>query len=211
MKSVSCSPPARSNSCRPNSCVASHPSGKPESLSAEVKAYCSAGRKRLVDSLEWFGKASSLEESIQRAALSVMCDGKIHPHQRRVGAEALVLASEHLRLGARDIKSAPSFQCIMSTVAEVAGPVRRIGKLAIYDIALRIGWFRGPKFKPERVYLHAGASDGAKALNIRMAREVPITSFPPGLQRLKPYEIEDFLCVHKDCLAELPKAQELVA
>ncbi len=49
------------------------------------------------------------------------------------------------------------------------------------------------------------------ALGIQIDRVVPFDSFPRGLQRLEPYEIEDFLCVYKDCLAKLPRAQALAA
>ncbi len=209
MKSVSCLPPARSNSCLQDPCVASHPSGKPESLSAEVKAYCNAGRKRLADSLEWFGKASSLREAIQRAALSLMSNGKVHPHQRRVTSRARQRANELLQEKHSDIQAAPLFEDLMSAVEDVAGKVSGSGELATYDIALRIGQFKD--LKPVNVYLHAGARDGAMALGIQVDRVVPISTFGPEVQDLEPYEIEDFLCVYKDCFAKLPKAKRLAA
>ena len=171
--------------------------------------YVEVFRPRLACSLGWYGNASGIEEAIERSALSRMCDDKMHPHQRRVGGKALAEASKRLKPSATDIASARSFQRIISIVEEVAGPVKRIGTLANYDIALRIGKFKG--LEPKEVYLHAGARKGAMALEVPLDRVVPLTSFPTALQCLKPYEIEDFLCVYKDCLAKLPKAQKLAA
>ena len=174
-----------------------------------VDDYVEVFRPRLASSLGWFGDVSCIEEAIERSALSLMCDSKMHPHQWRVGEEALAIASRCLGPKARDISFACSLQGIMSIVEEVAGPVRRIGRLAIYDIALRIGRFKG--LYPERVYLHAGATEGAVALGIRVDRVLPISSFPSALGCLKPHEIEDFLCIYKGCLAKLPEEPERVA
>ena len=208
MTQVGCSLGTRSCTCV-GCCTPDCSHHRHASLKELADDYVEVFRPRLACSLGWFGNVSCIEEAIQRSALSRMCDDKMHPHQRRVGGKALAVASKRLKPSATDIASARSFQRIISIVEEVAGPVERIGTLANYDIALRIGKFKG--LKPKEVYLHAGARKGAMALDIPLDRVVPLTSLPAALQHLEPYEIEDFLCIYKDCLTRLPKAQKLVA
>ena len=187
-------------SCCPRPC--SHP--KHSNLTELADDYVRVNRPKLACSLRWFGDVSSIEESIERSALSRVCYGKVHPHQSRwITEQARCQANELLQERLTDIGAASSFESLMSIVEEIAGAVSGIGDLKTYDIALRIGQFKD--LNPEKVYLHAGARVGATALGIRVGRVAPITSFPPELQRLEPREIEDFLCVHKHCLAELPE------
>ena len=80
--------------------------------------------------------------------------------------------------------------------------IDRIGALALYDIALRIGAFLGRE--PELVYLHAGARTGARALGLscRGRHALAPNEFPKEFARLLPCEIEDCLCIYKIDLAE---------
>ena len=173
-----------------------------------VDDYVEVFRPRLACSLGWYGNAPSLREAIERSALSRGCDSKVHPHQSRwITEQARCEANELLQERLTDIEAARSFESVMFIVEDVARAVSGVGPLTTYDIALRIGWFKGPEFKPEKVYLHAGAKAGAMALTTKVDRVVPITLFPPGLERLNAYEIEDFLCVYKGCLPKLPKAR----
>jgi hypothetical protein len=80
------------------------------------------------------------------------------------------------------------------------GRVRGLGELYCYDTALRIG--AKLELLPQMVFLHRGTRDGARALghtDYRSANIDPHT-LPRELHQLHPYEIEDFLCIFKDCL-----------
>jgi hypothetical protein len=67
--------------------------------------------------------------------------------------------------------------------------------------ALRIGAKRD--HLPTKVYLYAGTKKGCKALGLECKDEaLSIEVFPPVVQALKPYEIEDFVCIYKKKLSE---------
>ena len=54
---------------------------------------------------------------------------------------------------------------------------------------------------PERVYLHRGTRKGARALGLDWrADSLDPRVLPKELADLEPREIEDFLCIYKDCL-----------
>jgi hypothetical protein len=80
--------------------------------------------------------------------------------------------------------------------------LHRFRKLASYDTALRIG-FKLNKL-PEDVYLHAGTQKGSAALKLTGHRSVlgidQVREKYPEFSRLKPHEIENFLCIYKDKL-----------
>ena len=71
----------------------------------------------------------------------------------------------------------------------------------IYDTAHRIGAFLG--LEPEHVYVHAGTTVGAKALGLKSIDGwVAMDDLPEVFRKLKPYEVEDFLCIYKKKLKE---------
>ncbi len=72
-------------------------------------------------------------------------------------------------------------------------------KLTVYDTAHRIGRYLG--VEPNRVYLHAGTMEGAKALGFKGNRSFLMRrQLPKEFRTPKPYEIEDCLCIYKDDL-----------
>lgn len=76
------------------------------------------------------------------------------------------------------------------------GGIHDIGPLTIYDTALRIGAFL--RLEPAVVYLHRGTREGAKAIGENHRSEcLDVRELPRPFQRLKPYEIEDCLCIYK--------------
>ena len=78
--------------------------------------------------------------------------------------------------------------------------IKGIGDLTIYDTATLIGCPR--KIYPTKVYLHAGAAAGARALGIDAAvveRSLFVSLFP-AFDKLNALQIEDFLCIYKSHL-----------
>jgi hypothetical protein len=102
-----------------------------------------------------------------------------------------------LRLVRLELRSASTFAEIHSIVGREILDIHRVGELAVYDTALRIAAWR--RLEPEVVYLHRGTRDGAKALGLDVRRSfIPIIELPAAFRSLRPYEIEDVLCLYKD-------------
>ena len=72
----------------------------------------------------------------------------------------------------------------------------------VYDTVLRIG--AKLDLFPDRVYLHCGTREGARALGLKWRDPwLKVDELPRELRRLKPHEIEDFLCIYKGEFAKL--------
>ena len=75
--------------------------------------------------------------------------------------------------------------------------IYKIGRLAIYDTAIRIAYLKG--LEPTEVYLQQGASWGAHKLCIH-GKSVNRDKFDDlGLKDFKIHEIECFLCIYHKC------------
>jgi len=123
---------------------------------------------------------------------------KRHSHQYRI--EKVAIDSVLSKLKPSKLENVKSFDDLYARVYKICSDVHGIGPLYIYDAALRIGACLN--LEPKQVYLHAGALTGAKALGIVVKRKIiSVTAFPAPIQKLKPHEIEDFLCIYKDKLA----------
>lgn len=87
--------------------------------------------------------------------------------------------------------------------------IRGIGRLTIYDCAIRIGYILKPQILPTDVYLNAGAFKGAQALyELEILREkpryiMPIDCFPGFLDGMSAIFIEDYLCVNHKILESI--------
>lgn len=91
-------------------------------------------------------------------------------------------------------------------MGSLIGRVRGIGPTTVYDVSLAIGAKFG--LEPELIYLHAGTLDGARAigLSVRGLRALPMDAFPSAFRRLRPYEVEDCLCIYKHELRGIAEA-----
>ena len=147
-----------------------------------------------------FYKGKPLHEVIQVAALSVLPNGKRHNHQRRIPGSALKEAAA--RLSGAEFSSVSSFDDLHSAIGLAIRGIHKIGELAVYDIAHRIG--AKLRLQPEKVYLHAGTRVGARALGFTGV-SVSMEELPKAFQRLTPAEAEDCLCVFKDHLKALER------
>jgi hypothetical protein len=94
---------------------------------------------------------------------------------------------------------ASSFDELFDLVEAIIRPIPKIGELAVYDTALRIGARFG--LEPDKVYVHAGTRDGLKALGFSgRERIVELNDLPRPIRRLSAREAEDLLCIYKSQL-----------
>ncbi|MGD1155166.1 MAG: hypothetical protein ABSA41_04990 [Terriglobia bacterium] len=100
---------------------------------------------------------------------------------------------------AKELRRCDSFDQLHNLITEHLNGIRNLGGLYYYDTALRIG--ASLHLMPERVYLHSGTRDGARALGLDWrADPLDPRALPKALGDLEPYEIEDFLCIYRDHL-----------
>jgi hypothetical protein len=148
--------------------------------------------------LAWFG-GLPIDVALRAAALARGPNGKLS-HQRRLTYASL---REGRRCLTQRLTAPPqfaSFAELLIATESVAGSIHGLGRLWAYDTALRIAshWAQ----LPDRVHLHAGASEGAQALRFpRHTRSVELNELPPELRRLPAYAIENFLCIYRGELA----------
>jgi hypothetical protein len=139
----------------------------------------------------------SIEEVIRLAAFAVMPGGKRFSHQRRIPPHVLQLSYTKLQQQTRRIKKTRNFEELYTIITEQLSPIKGAGLLYIYDTAFRIGAFLN--LEPEFVYLHAGTRTGAKKLGLDCSgKYLTRQQLPPALRTIKPFEVEDILCIYKD-------------
>jgi hypothetical protein len=165
-----------------------------------VSRYIETYRRAARDELESFSDEPSDQNAVERAALAELPNGNRHPHQRRIPRAALDESGQRLLDNLPMLREARTFDELLELVSEIIRPIPCIGELAAYDTALRIGARFG--LAPERVYLHAGTREGARALGFDRAREaIEVRELPVALRELSARELEDLLCIYKDELA----------
>jgi hypothetical protein len=168
--------------------------GELNTLREIVDAYIRDYRDEAGRELHFFAIQRTLADAVRPAAMCELPGGKRHPHQRRIPHDSLHEATQ--RLLSMDLGDARSFDELHDAVATAIGDIHMIGPLAIYDIAHRIGAFLS--LAPERVYLHRGTRDGARALGLGRGRKtLAIDELPREFRRLSAAEIEDCLCIYK--------------
>ncbi len=164
-------------------------------LGAMVRAYEARHRARSREELASFAAEPTLDAAVRRAGLAQRPDGKRYDHQRRLPL-AVVLQVATCQLEHARFDRAADFDELHRLVDKAIGSIRGVGELTVYDTAVRIGAKLG--LKPQRVYLHSGTREGARALGLdwRMAH-LTVAQCPRELHRLAPHEIEDCLCIFK--------------
>lgn len=169
---------------------------KATSLAALVRDYETRCQPRALAERLRFADMSRAE-AVRTAALCLTAKGKRHDHQRRIPGASLSEAAR--RLARVRFRKAWSFDALHGLIAETCGDLDRFGELTRYDVAFRIGARLG--IEPERVYLHAGTRKGAKALGLPHRRAtLEKEELPRAIRKLRPYEIEDFLCIYEEDL-----------
>jgi hypothetical protein len=154
----------------------------------------------------YFKRLASLEKAIEKAALAIDRKGKRSAHHRRRTAAQLSLGKSALIAALPDLRRCKNFDQLHNRVRKATKPIKGLGKLYTYDTAHLIG--ARLRLSPKRVYLHSGTRKGAKALGFSggLSYLMP-AQLPTQLQVLKPYEMEDFLCIYERGLARLKRAK----
>lgn len=168
-------------------------------LDAIVRHYRDYYSDEVRDEMSYFGDTTlDLSAAITRACESKSAEGKLCSHQRRVGHAILATTVLPLQREASKLQACSSFEELHGVIETSILSLNRVGRLTVYDIAQRIGWYLG--LSPEHVYLHAGVRAGARALGLNAtASRLERTQFPIQLQQLSAAELEDVLCLYKDC------------
>jgi hypothetical protein len=110
--------------------------------------------------------------------------------------------AESLAAQRKAIAAARSFPALLEIVEGAAARTKGVGALTCYDVAHRIGGYKG--ISPDAVYLHAGTLDGARALGLANGvRKIAVSALPSPLNRLPPAQAEDLLCIYKDDLRRI--------
>lgn len=142
-----------------------------------------------------YARLPTLDEAIRVSALSIDDRGKRLCHQRRIPGAVLERVAKRLRHDG--LRGIASFDELYDRIIELCGNIEKFGELTRYDVTVRIG--ARLKLEPQRVYLHCGTRAGAKELGVaHRAATVEMDKLPRALRKLRPAEVEDFLCIYKD-------------
>lgn len=184
---------------------ARHKLGAAPTLEELVEDYAQRCAGRLRWELRSFRREQDLEAAVSRATLATRPDGKRYPHQRRIGRAVLPECRARLLRVVPRLRQAQDFDQLHAFVEHAILDIPGVGELLVYDTALRIG--AKLRLKPRRVYLHAGARDGARVLlgTPRSTRVLELRDLPGALHQLPAHEVENFLCIYKRRLAHLPR------
>lgn len=145
-------------------------------------------------------------------AITCACDrGKIKvngqwvedPHYKKLDGQALTEAERKLLNVESKLKQAIDFLQVYSIVRKVTEDIMGLSRMFWYDTSLRIAAAISEYCLPTQVFYQRGAEVGALKLGIlwKLDEEKPWLPYEHFLRvsqsfnRLKPYEIEDFLCV----------------
>jgi hypothetical protein len=173
-----------------------------DTLEQIVRDYVDEHQDRARLELRHYAIQRTDEEAVRKAAQAQLPNGKRHPHQYRIPRTALVESCDSLLLNLPRLRAARNFDELFDLVRQIIGPIHGIGQLAIYDTALRVG--ARFNLSPERIYLHAGTRQGARAMGLSAAREtVERHELPPALNKFSARELEDILCIYKSWLARI--------
>lgn len=179
---------------------------KHSTLRGMLREYIECYRPRARRERSRFKRFSSLEKAIETAALAIDRDGKRSSHHRRRTAAQLSLGKSALIAALPDLRRCQNFDQLHNRVRKATKPIKGLGGLYTYDTAHLIGAHL--RLSPKRVYLHSGTRKGARALGFSGGLSYLMPSqLPAQLKALKPYEMEDFLCIYERPLARLKRAK----
>jgi hypothetical protein len=163
-----------------------------------VHDYVVRKRPRARDERRRFKSFRSLERAVETAALALDPeDRKRAAHHRRRTTAQLERGKSALIAILPELRRCKSFDQLHNGILKATKPIKGLGELYAYDSAHFIG--ARLSLSPKRVYIHAGTRKAARALGFSGGIPYLMPSqLPAELQILKPYEMEDFLCMYKD-------------
>ena len=189
--------PCRETIVPPDLCTPGLVDDGANSLAELVARYRACKAPEFRSHLKWFSERASIKEAIESACLGR--EGKLDPHQYRVGRAVLEAAVKKLQQDAKKLSNCDSFESLIEAIKTSTAEINRFGKLAVYDTALRLGQYL--KIESEVVYVHAGVRKGCRALGLKVnSGVVSKDRLPRELRRLSAKDVEHFLCIYKDKL-----------
>lgn len=193
-----CAPPRKHSHKYPGDCPPNKKSF--HSLEEIVQDYIDTRRHCAKEEMEYFGgHPTTLPEAIRIAALAINSKGKRHSHRRRIPLSMLGDFRRGLLRKSKALRSCKSFPDLMAISEKIAAGIWKHSELTVYDTTHRIGAYLD--VPPDRVYLHTGTREGARALGFKGAFPFIFRrELPKSFRKLRPYEIEDCLCIYKEVL-----------
>ncbi len=143
-----------------------------------------------------FRNMKSIKKAIKNAGLARWSNGKKFNHQYRIPNKILKGSTEKLLKKKNEIVKCKKFSKLFELIENTIGHIKGIGAITVYDTSFRIGGKLG--IYPDKIYLHGGTLKSAKNLGISTKEgSIKINTLPTVYRKLKPYEIEDCLCIYK--------------
>jgi hypothetical protein len=179
----------------------------PTSYDEIVARYITDYRPGALREREFYAKLSTVQEAARRAALALTPEGKRHSHQSpfRIRQETLDDWAQQVLTNLDWLSSARTFEDLHDRLGSLR--FKHVGPLIIYDTAYRLGAKLG--LEPRLVYLHRGTREGALLLGLGKGRaHLAPEELPPAFEVLRPYEVEDCLCIYRDHIARIVGRQE---
>lgn len=165
-------------------------------LQNEIELYIEHHRPHLNSIKSYYENLSSLATAIEYGVEGKNPNGKMNNHYRRIGKKKCRDILRFVLEKEPELMQCETFNDIFQVIEEIKKRHHGFGPLWSYDTALRIGF--NMKILPDCVYVQSGVKAGFKNLfrgeKIR-SRCYPVEKFGNLKYQLKPYEIENFLCV----------------
>lgn len=179
-----------------------------------INDYLREKAPELKATLDAYSKLDNLEACIGNLSINILTLKK-SDHQQLIKPNLLEDFSKVIFKEINLLKNSSDFDDIYITISKLASTISGIGELTVYDASLKIGSYLS--LYPEKVFLHAGAKEGANYLrelgllkrtvntkNSNLKARMQFKSdFPEYFDMLTPWQLENFLCCKRDNLKNL--------
>jgi hypothetical protein len=171
-----------------------------------VDDYIRRWRHKVLAERQFF-KDCSYQKAIRYAGRCMRSDDKRQGHHQRRSQETLIEVESVVRECAEEMRACKTFHELHELIHREIHPIYDVGPLLVYDAATNIGAHLG--LNPDRIYLHSGTAEGAKAiLRIGSRKTINRSELPSAFMRLRCWEIEICLCLYKDDLARIARQKQ---
>ncbi len=159
------------------------------------------------EALKYYDSLPDWESAVEEAGrFHFDASGRCHDHQCRIYRIAKEQFLNDLRENSVEIQNCANFEELYDNIERFCKK-SGIGELAVYDTAMRLGAFlerhKGRSFKPQKVFLHNGAMNGAmvlfgRRLLTRPCSRMSLSAFAELFPQKEAWEVEEILCIYKD-------------